>query len=61
MTKKTYTIFYINENTYHEWTLEDILTHINADRSEDWTDYDETDWEEGWDVWIEGEFYKLIK
>ena len=28
-------------------TLSEILEEINRDRSEEWTNYDETDWEEG--------------
>lgn len=39
------------------WTIEEILDEINRDRSETWTDYNESDWEEGWDAWIEGDFY----
>lgn len=42
-----------------EWTLEDILEEINRDRSNGWTNYDETDWKEGWNEWVEGEFYSL--
>jgi len=56
-----YKILYIEENVVHEWTLEEILSEINRDRSDKWTDYDETDWREGWDEWIEGEFYKLLE
>mgnify|MGYP000486364344 FL=1 len=44
-----------------EWTLEDILEEINRDRSNEWTPYDETDWKEGWNEWVEGEFYSLVK
>lgn len=40
-----------------EWTMEDVLAKINEDRSSQWTDYTEEDWKEGWDEWIEGEFY----
>lgn len=29
------------------WTLDEILEEINRDRSEEWTDYDESDWKEG--------------
>lgn len=43
-----------------EWTLQEVLDHINADRSNDWTDYDESDWLDGWMNWCEGEFYTLI-
>jgi len=42
-----------------EWTLEEVLNEINRDRSNEWTDYDETDWKEGWNEWVEGEFYSL--
>lgn len=43
-----------------EWTLVDILEEINRDRSNEWTDYDETDWREGWNEWVEGDYYSLI-
>ena len=29
------------------WTVKQILEDINRDRSEEWIDYDETDWREG--------------
>jgi hypothetical protein len=50
---------YVEENEVHDWTLEDVLDVINRDRSEHWTDYDKSDWQEGWDNWVEGEFYSL--
>ena len=58
--EKTYNIKVLETNEIQEWTLADILNEINRDRSGGWTDYDETDWEEGWNEWIEGEFYSLI-
>jgi len=58
--EKTYNIKVLETNEIQEWTLADILNEINRDRSSGWTDYDETDWEEGWNEWIEGEFYSLI-
>ena len=30
---------------------------INRDRSEDWTDYDVSDWREGWEHWVKGDGY----
>ena len=42
------------------WSLEDILAEINRDRSSNWTDYDESDWLEGWNEWVHGEFYELL-
>jgi hypothetical protein len=35
--------------------LEDILEEINRDRSEEWTDYDKTDWREGLEQFTEWE------
>ena len=37
------------------WTMSHILYEINHDRSEDWTPYDESDWEEGLNEWTEWE------
>lgn len=45
----------------YEWTIEDVLEEINRDRSSEWTDYDESDWEEGWDAWCEGDVYTMIQ
>jgi hypothetical protein len=42
------------------WDTEDMLVEINRDRSNGWTDYDETDVIEGWLEWVEGEFYTLV-
>ena len=42
------------------WTIEQVLTEINRDRSDGWVDYDESDWLEGWMEWVEGDFYHLI-
>jgi len=39
------------------WTLTEVLEEINRDRSEDWTDYDVSDWREGWEHWVEGDGY----
>ena len=56
-----YKILYVDEHECHEWTLEEIIEYINRDRSNEWTDYDETDWREGWKEWVEPEgFYVLL-
>ena len=40
------------EHPIIKWvTLSEILAEINGDRSQEWTDYDETDWEEGLVEW----------
>ena len=45
----------VEEEPIIKWvTLSEILAEINGDRSQEWTDYDETDWEEGlveWTSW----------
>lgn len=43
-----------NGDIYY-WTVEEILEEINMDRSEEWTDYDETDWQEGLKEWTDFE------
>lgn len=43
----------------YEWTVREILQEINRDRSVDWTDYDQSDWKEGWSQWVEGEYLSL--
>lgn len=35
------------------WTLTDILQEINRDRSDEWTPYNASDWEEGWNQWVD--------
>jgi hypothetical protein len=41
------------------WPMSQILEEINRDRSDEWTDYNETDWKEGWAEFVQGEFYTL--
>ena len=44
------------------WTLNKVLEEINRDRSEDWTDYDASDWREGWRDWVQDDgYFKLIE
>ena len=60
-----FTIFTIPTNPKEKsevqiWTMQQVLDEINRDRSDQWEDYDETDWIEGWNEWVEGEFYHLV-
>ena len=45
------------------WTLSEMLGYINDidDHPEDWIDYNEFDWRQGWIDGHEGEFYKIVK
>ena len=40
-------IFHDYESNVFEYTLEEIINIINADRSDEWIDYDATDWKDG--------------
>ena len=42
-----------------EWSVDEILEEINRDRSSEWTDYDESDFTEGWLEWCEGSWYTI--
>ena len=44
-----------------QWTLDDILTEINRDRSADWLDYNTADWEEGWFAWVDGVCLEILE
>lgn len=57
---RTYKVEDINTGRVLEWTLSDILREINSDRTDEWENYNETDWREGWDEWVEGDIYRLI-
>ena len=50
----------IHDNKILNWSLDDVLKEINRDHDEDWIPYDETDWREGWDEFVEGDLYRLI-
>jgi len=42
-----------------EWTIDEILEEINRDHSDEWSDYNKSDWLEGWMEWVEGDYHKL--
>ena len=44
---KLYEIHDVEDGAIYLMTLPMILEEINRDRSEGWTNYDETDWREG--------------
>jgi hypothetical protein len=57
---RTYNVKDISTGRVLEWTLSDILREINSDRTYEWENYNETDWLEGWNEWVEGDIYRLI-
>ena len=44
---KVYKIRDVEDGTVYPMTLPMILEELNRDRSENWANYDETDWREG--------------
>lgn len=55
----TYQVKDIETGEIHVWTLSQVLEEINRDRSENWTAYNESDWREGWDEFVEGDVYMM--
>ena len=55
-----YTFRELETGKLHHWTIAEILEEINRDRSDEWSAYDESDWEEGWKHWCEGDYYTLV-
>jgi hypothetical protein len=43
-----------------KWTIEQIVSYINAERNEEWIPYDQNDWRDGWSHFCEGNEYQLI-
>ena len=40
-----------NEKSCYIFNMYDLLQEMNRDRSDEWTDYDQSDFEEGLEVW----------
>ena len=43
------------------WTIEQMLQEINRDRSDTWENYNSKDFLEGWNEWVEGNYYTIVK
>ncbi len=43
------------------FTINEMIKDINRDRSEDWQDYDLTDWQEGMEQFTEWELFEELK
>jgi len=56
---KTYTVKEIQSGKLEEWTTAQILDEINRDRSNEWQNYNESDWIEGWLEFCEGDIYTI--
>ena len=53
--KEEYRNQYSDGNEVFKWTIPQILEEINRDRSAEWTDYNESDWQEGLEEFTEFE------
>ena len=53
--KEQYKNQYSDGNEVFKWTIPQILEEINRDRSAEWTDYNESDWQEGLEEFTEFE------
>jgi len=58
---KTYKIQDIETGEILNWTIDEILNEINRDRSHDWSDYNQSDWKQGWLEWVDGNVYQLLE
>jgi hypothetical protein len=56
-TEKQIPILCLESYQTNLWPLSRVLEEINRDRSPEWIEYTENDWQEGWDEWVEGNFY----
>ena len=52
----------VESGELHTWTLQEVFDYINADRSDDWQDYDlGDDWREAWDEWVDPECWTVVE
>jgi hypothetical protein len=58
---RKYKIVSVDKEQYEEyyWSVDEILEEINRDRSGDWTDFDHSDWKDGWLGFCEGDWYTI--
>jgi hypothetical protein len=42
------------------WSIRQMISEINRDRSDTWLPYDASDWMEGWKHWVEGEAFEIV-
>ena len=43
------------------WSIKQILSEINRDRSGDWTPYNKKDWKEGWNFWVKDDDFSTLE
>lgn len=48
-------------NKLRLWSIKQILSEINRDRSGDWAPYNKKDWEEGWNFWVKDDDFSTLE
>lgn len=43
------------------WNIKQVLYEINRDHSEEFEEYDQTDWREGWNEWVDPQYVVLLE
>jgi hypothetical protein len=51
---------YPNKWQMKTWSMQQVLHEINRDHSAEWTNYDATDWREGWSEWVDPEYTIMV-
>lgn len=59
--ERLYKVVSVDSENYEEyyWSVDEILAEINRDRSGSWTDFDRSDWKDGWLEFCEGNWYTI--
>jgi hypothetical protein len=60
MKTKMYTILDLEDMKLYKRSLKSLIAMINEDHSDEFLNYDESDWLEGWLEWCEGFPYVMI-
>ena len=43
------------------WDIKRVLEEINCNHSDEFINYDETDWREGWEEWVFPEYHIMLQ
>ena len=58
---RTFLIKDLFDDTTFVWTIEQMLEEINRERGSHWKKYNSFDFMEGWNEWIEGNWYTIVR
>lgn len=43
------------------WDIKRVLEEINCNHSDEFINYDETDWREGWEEWVSPQYHIMLQ